>query len=443
MQALPPLLGRDVSCLAPVRAQGTDSTGHCEDFQGPRTRYTEGMLSGLYARWMYAWETALTTRDENRVERPLEWGFDHLADVCGTEAAARVARGEISAVEAMAALNDRLVANPEQMFGYNPPADFRLEERHPELFPTNVRPETLRQAAEFRRQATTGELRRAPFLRFTSAVRTQYPENDQVNARWYEAKTPGGQRPRQAMIVLPQWNADAFSHNALCEMFLRWGVSSLRLSKPYHDIRRPAELERSDYAVSSNIGRTLQAARQAVADIRSCCDWLESQGYTEIGVLGTSLGSCYAYLAAAMDSRLRVCAFNHASTSFGDVVWEGQSTRHVQSAFEHAGLDQPTVRSLFSAISPSSYVDRYAATSRAVDRQTLVVYATYDLTFPRSGSLAAIQGFRDSNVPHTVKVLPCGHYTTGEFPYKYLDGWYLGSFVWREFGRLKKAAAQS
>ena len=37
------------------------------------------MLKELYARWMYRWETRLTMRDENRVVRPLEWGFDWLA----------------------------------------------------------------------------------------------------------------------------------------------------------------------------------------------------------------------------------------------------------------------------------------------------------------------------------------------------------------------------
>lgn len=399
------------------------------------------MRQGLYARWMYAWETALTTRDENRVERPLEWGFDHLADVGGTEAAARVQRGELSPVEAMADLNEALLADPERMFGYRTPVDFSLEQRHPALFPTNIRPETLAQAEELRRQAEAGELRRAPFLRFTSAVRTPYPENDVVNARWYEAPRTAGSGPRQAMIVLPQWNADAFSHNALCEMFLRWGVSSLRLSKPYHDIRRPPELERSDYAVSSNVGRTIQAARQAVADIRSCLDWLQSQGYDQIGILGTSLGSCYAYLAAAMDPRLQLCAFNHASTSFGDVVWEGQSTRHVLAAFQHAGLDQATVRRLFTSISPFRYTARYASTARAANRQTLVVYATYDLTFPRAGSLAVLRDFDAHQVPYLARVLPCGHYTTGEFPYKYIDGWYLGSFVWREFRRRKAAAS--
>ena len=405
------------------------------------------MRSGLYAKWMYAWETALTTRDVNRVERPLEWGFEHLREVCGSEAAARVARGETTPIDAMAQLNQELIADPERMFGYRTPTDFRLEDRHPALYPTNVRPETLAEEREWRRRAEVGELRRAPFLRFTSAIGTEYPENDQVNARWYEAEPKllkgGRPGPRQAMVVLPQWNADAFSHNAFGDMFRRFGVSTLRLSKPYHDVRRPAELERSDYAVSANVGRTIQAARQAVADIRSCCDWLQAQGYEQIGVLGTSLGSCYAFLAAAMDTRLRVCAYNHASMLFGDVVWDGQSTRHIQSALEHAGLDQDEARRIFAAISPAHFMTPYAATSKASQRRTLVVHATYDLTFPLEGSLAVLRGMDDYGIDHQSRVLPCGHYTTGETPYKYLDGWYLGSFVWREFRRLRKEAADA
>ena len=38
------------------------------------------MLSRLYAKWMFSWETALTTCDTNRIVRPLEWGFDWLND---------------------------------------------------------------------------------------------------------------------------------------------------------------------------------------------------------------------------------------------------------------------------------------------------------------------------------------------------------------------------
>ncbi len=391
------------------------------------------MLQELYARWMYRWETELTTRDENRIVRPLEWGFDWLKAY--TDAHPGHAAEPASAEAAMLAINERILCESESFFNYAPPTDYRLEHRHPELYPTNIRPETLAQDAELKARAARGELPAAEFLRFTSPVRTPYPENDLVNARWYPASPDKqtGAQPRKAIIVMPQWNADAFSHNALCTMFNRFGVSALRLSKPYHDIRRPAELERSDYAVSSNIGRTLAACQQAVVDIRCCLDWLEAQGYNQFGVLGTSLGSCYAFLAAAHDARLEVCAFNHASTSFGDVVWTGQSTRHIRTAFEAVGLTQKRLNTLWGAISPVHYMERFRQTAARRNRRTLVVHATYDLTFLRQFSLEVLRSFDELGVPYQSRVLPCGHYTTGESPYKFLDGWYLGSFVYQAF----------
>jgi hypothetical protein len=404
-----------------------------------------------YARWMYSWETRLTTRDENRVVRPLEWGFDCIAPFLEAHGLAGATPAPESPVDnavaeaAMAQINRLLIANSREFFGYRRPTDFRLEERHPQLFPTNVRPETLARDAALRRMAADGDLEPATFLRFTSPERTPFPGNDMVNARWYPApahRDPA--RPKQAIVVLPQWNADGFSHNALCAAFNRMGVSALRLSMPYHDVRRPEQLERSDYAVSANIGRTLSACRQAVVDIRCCLDWLEEQGYEHFGVLGTSLGSCYAFLASAHDARLRVNAFNHASTAFGDVVWAGQSTRHIRQAVEQAGLSQERLRALWAAISPVNYYGKFAsAESAGPQKRVLLVYANYDLTFPREYSLQVVKAFREHGVNFEPRVLPCGHYTTGEFPFNYLDGWRLGSFVHRAFKALReeKAAA--
>lgn len=397
------------------------------------------MHQGLYAKWMYRWETELTTQDENRVVRPVEWGFECLDDFIAQaelgDTLARITGNE----KKMDALNAAIVERSDEFFGYQRPSDFVLEERCPQLFPTNVRPETLRRDAELKRKAAAGLLPTAQFLRFTSPVRTGYLENDRVNARWFEAPPERmAGKPKQAIIVMPQWNADAFSHNALCSLFNRFGISALRLSKPYHDIRRPAELERSDYAVSSNIGRTIAACRQAVVDIRCCLDWLESQGYQQFGVLGTSLGSCYAFIASAHDARLRVNAFNHASTAFGDVVWTGQSTRHIRQAFEDAGMTQEGLREAWSCISPVSYMRRFAGHPKKV----LVVHARYDLSFLERYSLEVLRSFRELGVDFESKVLPCGHYTTGETPYKFIDGWHLGWFVYRAFRGLAEEARQ-
>ena len=49
----------------------------------------------------------------------------------------------------MVRINELLIRHGEEFYGYQRPTDFRLEERHPQLYPTNVRPETLAQDAAF------------------------------------------------------------------------------------------------------------------------------------------------------------------------------------------------------------------------------------------------------------------------------------------------------
>ncbi|MEO6983067.1 MAG: abhydrolase domain-containing 18, partial [Edaphobacter sp.] len=176
---------------------------------------------------MYSWETALTTRDTNRIVRPLEWGFDWLEDfsplakglVCPTPEPLDANPPPPAApedYERMIAINADIVARADKFFGYKIPTDFHLETRYPQLFPTNVRPETLAQDAELKRKAEAGELEKAEFLRFTSAVHTIYPENDIVNARWYPAPEHRsvnsiGANPHPTDTVISTGAADSFT----------------------------------------------------------------------------------------------------------------------------------------------------------------------------------------------------------------------------------------
>jgi dienelactone hydrolase len=350
----------------------------------------------LYRQWMYDWETRLADRDTNRVVRPFEWGLEWME---GWPLVDGEWRAGLEAESFVHDLNCRIVSQSNDFFAYHTPADFRLE---------------------------------GNCLRFTSPVESPYPENNLVTARWFPASRYAshgrdrdrGARGRRAVVVLPQWNADVDSHVGLCHIFNRLGISALRLSLPYHDVRKPAEIERADYAVSANIARTIDAGRQAVVDVRSCLDWLESQGYRQLGIVGTSLGSCYAFIASAHDPRLKVNVFNHASTYFADVVWTGQSTRHVRAGVD-GQIDLDGLRQAWLAISPMAYFEKFAA----LPKKSLLVYATYDLTFPPELSRELIAAFCRRNLDHKVAVLPCGHYTSGETPFKFLDAWYMARFL--------------
>ena len=370
---------------------------------------------------MYNWETRLTKVDNNRVVRRMEWGIEWTHQwPCRNGFMSPVTAPECERY--LRDYNSRAVANSDEFFSYKTPTDFRLERREIQVFSTREVPEPR---LEQKVRGTYGE-----FLRFTSPAETPYPENNLVNARWFPAK-----RGKSAIVLLPQWNSDALSHNALCPTLNRLGISVLRLSMPYHDIRRPAEIRRADYAVSANIGRTLDAARQGVLDIRCCLDWLEDRGYTKLGILGTSLGSCYAFLAAAHDPRIEVAAFNHASTYFADVVWHGQSTRHIREGLEPE-ITLERLRGLWTAISPMSYFKQFAR----FNRKSLVIYATYDLTFLPEFSRQVVDQFEAHGMDHKVAVLPCGHYSTGESPYKYMDAYYLCSFLGRTFRSIRNSA---
>jgi len=361
-----------------------------------------------YQSWMHDWETRLTMRDTNRVVRPFEWGEEWTHGWPGVNGT----RPEVShgaAENFFHQLNQHIVENSDEFFAYRTPTDFRLERHKVERHHTGDGP-----------APRDGDLGYADFLRFTSPIETPYRENNLANARWFPA------RGRRAMIVLPQWNSDAIGHNALCRMFNFMGIAALRLSMPYHDVRRPPEIQRADYAVSANVGRTITAARQAIADIRCCLDWLETQGYRQFGILGTSLGSCYAFIASAHDPRLKLNAFNHASTYFADVVWTGQSTRHIRAGIEsEIGLE--SLRRSWLAISPMAYFDRFAR----FPKKSLIIYATYDLTFLPEFSRQVVAEFERRQLEHQVAILPCGHYTTGETPYKFIDAWHITRFVGR------------
>ena len=368
-----------------------------------------------YAQWMYDWETRLTSVDNNRVVRPLDWGLEWMQDwPCGNGCAPADTSDQCERF--LQEYNRRIVSASDEFYSYVKPSDFQLERREVQVFSTREVPDA---ALEAKVRGTY-----ADFLRFTSPVRTPFPENNLANARWFPA------RGRRALVLLPHWNSDAIAYTGLCRVLNLLGIAVLRLSMPYHDIRMPAEIRRADYAVSANIGRTLDACRQGVIDVRCCLDWLELQGYNRLGIVGTSLGSCYAFLAAAHDPRICVAAFNHASTYFADVVWHGQSTRHIREGLEPQ-IDLERLRGLWSAISPMSYFDQFSRWPK----KSLIIYAKYDLTFLPEFSRQVAEQFARHNLDHKVVVLPCGHYTTGEAPYKYVDGWQIASFFRTAFDR--------
>jgi hypothetical protein len=333
----------------------------------------------VITRVFHEWERRLAAAAENRIVRPFEWGLEWIDGIHGA-----------AANDPFAALDDwaaRAVNESESFFALEPCHDYALN---------------------------------GDTLSFPSAVTTPHEENNTVRARYFPDPSPRGRR--RAVLVLPQWNADSEGHVGLCRLLNRFGITALRLSLPYHDSRMPPELKRADYIVSSNVGRTAQVCRQAVLDARRAIAWLSQQGYESIGILGSSLGSCLSMLTTAHEPLIRAAALNHVSVYFADVVWEGLSTAHVREGLD-GHIDLERLRRVWMPISPYPYVPRVR------DRRILLVYARYDLTFPVGLSKKLIAEFDRHNIDYELTVLPCGHYSSGKTPFKWMDGLTLCRFL--------------
>jgi hypothetical protein len=327
----------------------------------------------MLRRYIENRERFLHGRDDNRRSAPFEWGTEHLG---------------IHPNGNSAALRDYVsnaLLDSDAFYAYQPTSSYDFD----------------------------GNL-----LKFPSAVETPYLENNTVWGRFFEAGKD------LAVVVLPQWNCKWEGQVGLCQAFQRTGITALRLSLPYHHHRKPAHLERAEYLVSSNVGRTLTAIRQAVVDTRRAADWLFERGYRKVGIVGTSVGSCIGFLTFAHDERFSTGVFIHVSSFFADVVWNGLSTQHVRQGLE-SGIDVQQLRFFWSPISPYPFIKRLRGSSRRL----LALSGRYDLTFLPELSQQAYDEFDRCGLQYKLNWMRCGHYTMGEFPFSTLAAYQIVKFL--------------
>jgi dienelactone hydrolase len=331
---------------------------------------------------MHGRERAHHERDNNRLVRPFEWGLEFISNHVNGDDPRHVLRLH----------TEQAMRHSEDFYALPEIPDFQLD---------------------------------GDQLTWTSAIHTPSVENNLARARFFPVKPKRARQPRTAVVVLPQWNAQPKSHVEACRIFNFIGMSALRLTLPYHEQRRPLELQRADHLVSTNVGRTIQSMRQAVLDTRAAVRWLKNQGYERVGILGTSVGSCIAFLAFAHEPDLNTGIFNHVSGYVADVAWRGLSTRHLREGFAD-GISLDELREYWRPISPVPFVSRLPKMGQ---RPMRFIAAQYDLTFPLDLTNDAIAEARRYNVPLDVVWLPCGHYTLAAMPWKAIDAWKIATFM--------------
>jgi len=349
---------------------------------------------------MHRRERYFAMLNDNRVVQPFGWGTEFVLDhVNGEDPREALKRHSRAAIEN----SDEYFAAPEGI-------EFDLESR---LYPSTA----SMNAGDLKKPVIQREI---PVLTWQSAIHTSSAKNNTGVAAYFPHENK-----RAAVVILPHWNAKAGTYFDLAGYFNKVGLSALRLTLPYHEDRMPPELERADHLVAPNVGRSLQSIRQAVSDTRAAVSWLKQEGYEKVGIVGTSIGSCVAFLAFVHDLAIDAAVFNHVSGYMADVVWQGLSTYHVRQSFgDNITLDE--LREYWMPVSPMAYMQRLATLPPRPQRY---IYTKYDLSFPVDLSIDTMKALRRHKIPHSEVALPCGHYTLGEKPWVWMAGYKIISYL--------------
>jgi dienelactone hydrolase len=187
-------------------------------------------------------------------------------------------------------------------------------------------------------------------LTYPSPGPSLHPENLTVHGEYYR---PVGKGPFPSAIVLHILDGRFYVARLVANTLAQRGVAALFVQLPYYGDRRPeGKLDLAEVDVPD----VVEGVRQAVRDIRRGAAWLRSRPEVapdKVGIVGVSLGSFAAQLAAGADGRFDRCVFVLGGGSIAETLFSGsRDTRKAEKLLRERGWDEEKLRAALTRIEP-------------------------------------------------------------------------------------------
>jgi dienelactone hydrolase len=211
-------------------------------------------------------------------------------------------------------------------------------------------------------------------LTFPSPVETPYVENNTVHAEYYRPLA-AGRFP--GVIVLDITGGDQKLSRSIATFLAQHHVCALFVQMAYYGPRRPPGSRLR--LLMPDVDHTLAAIRQTVLDLRVAAAWLESRpevDATRLGIMGTSLGSFMATLAAEMEPRLSRLAVLLGGGGVVDAYYDHPQAAPYRKLYEVLG---GTKEKLAARIAPA---DPLTCAANLKDHRVLILAGKRDEIVP-------------------------------------------------------------
>ena len=174
----------------------------------------------------------------------------------------------------------------------------------------------------------------------------EYAPNATVTARWIHPRT--GPR-RRAIVYVHGWLEPApWRALFLPRLHDALEVDVLDLQLPFHGRRNPkSALFHGEFFWTADLVRSFEAMRQSCVDARTLVAFLRRRGYTEVGVIGVSMGASIAMVLACLETPPDYIVPIIGHLQLAEVIEEAAIFWRVKTDLERFGIGREQRRDIF------------------------------------------------------------------------------------------------
>jgi dienelactone hydrolase len=236
-------------------------------------------------------------------------------------------------------------------------------------------------------------------LRFPSPVVSPSEANNTVHCEFYR---PQGDGPFPGVVVLDILAGDGKVARLVSTFLAQNKIAALYVQLPYYGPRRAPGSK--DRFLSANYTKTIEAMRQGVLDVRRAGAWLADRRDIDgqrLGIVGVSLGSFVAGLAAEMEPRFQRVAVVLGGGGLVDGYYDDPRGKPIRLLWEGLGGSKKTIQDLIAPVDPLT------CAANLKDRKLLILAAKNDEVVPAKMAEALWK----ASGQQEIHWFDCGHYT--------------------------------
>lgn len=191
---------------------------------------------------------------------------------------------------------------------------------------------------------------------FPSPVVSPHPENNTVHAEYFR---PKGKANLPAAVVLDILDGRQIVARGEAMWLAQNGIAALSVQMAYYGPRRPAGSRIR--MLSPDIDHSVAAITQTVLDVRRATAWLAARpevNANKLGIVGTSMGSLVAGVAAAAEPRLTFACLLLGGGGLVDAFYDHPKAVPFRQVNEFLGGSKARLKALIDPVDPLTYADR-------------------------------------------------------------------------------------